>query len=97
MARGARAVLGGAIEQMLVITKDGHADPELVDEPGVNVLESAHPLPDARSLAAGEELVRRLEALPPGVEPLFLISGGSSSLVEALRDGVTIRAAARAQ
>ena len=29
-------------------------------EPGVTVLESAHPIPDGRSLAAGEELVRRL-------------------------------------
>jgi glycerate 2-kinase len=89
MARGARAVLGDAIRQILVITKTGHADPELRVEPGVTVLESAHPLPDARSLAAGEELVRRLQALAPGARPLFLISGGSSSVVEALRAGVT--------
>jgi glycerate 2-kinase len=86
MTRGARAVLGAT--PALVITKDGHVDPELRNAPGVTVIESAHPLPDARSLAAGEELLRRLQALPDDAYPLFLVSGGSSSLVEALQPGV---------
>lgn len=89
MARGARDVLGERIQRMCVITKDGHADPDL-EAPGVVQLESAHPVPDARSLAHGEELLRRVAAVPEGVMPLFLVSGGSSSLVEALRDGVTL-------
>ena len=91
MARGARTVLGDAIEQMLVVTKDGHVDAALRDMAGVTVLESAHPLPDARSLRAGEELTQRLRALPAGARPLFLVSGGSSSLVEALQPGVTLQ------
>jgi glycerate 2-kinase len=90
MARGARTVLGDAIQQMLVITKDGHVDPELRDVPGITVIESAHPLPDARSLLAGEELMRRLQILPADAQALFLVSGGSSSLVEALQPGHTI-------
>ena len=89
MALGARAVLGGAVETLL-ITKDGHVAPELRNSPGVTVLESAHPMPDARSLAAGEELARRLQALPADASPLFLVSGGSSSLVEALQGGVSL-------
>jgi len=86
MALGARGVLGGAVE-LLLVTKDGHVAPGLRDAPGVTVLESAHPVPDARSLAAGEELARRLQALPADAYPLFLVSGGSSSLVEALQPG----------
>jgi glycerate 2-kinase len=88
MALGARDVLGAC--ETLVITKDGHVSPELRDAPGVTVLESAHPLPDARSLAAGEKLAHRLQALPDGACPLFLVSGGSSSLVEALQPGVSL-------
>ena len=90
MARGAYAALGERIERTLVITKDGHVDPKLVGLPGLAVLESAHPVPDARSLAAGAELERRIASLGADVTPLFLISGGSSSLVEILIDGSSL-------
>ncbi len=88
MALGARDALGSGIGRMLVITKTGHSDPEL-EGPGVLQLESAHPTPDVRSLRHGAELEDRVrECLP--MHPLFLVSGGSSSLVEALRDGVSL-------
>ena len=90
MARGADAALGRRIAQMLVITKDGHVDPQLARLPGVAILESAHPVPDERSLAAGAELERRVGDLATGVRPLFLVSGGSSSLVERLVDGISL-------
>ena len=96
MALGARAVLGGTPETLL-ITKDGHVAAEMRGAPGVTVFESAHPLPDRRSLAAGEELARRLQALPDDACPLFLVSGGSSSLVEALQPGCQPRGSACAQ
>lgn len=89
MLLGARAKLCPATDTLL-ITKDGHVDANLRNAPGVTVLESAHPLPDARSLAAGEALVRRLQELPAEATPLFLVSGGSSSLVEALQPGVSL-------
>jgi glycerate 2-kinase len=88
MALGAYDALGSAIDSALVITKDGHVDPELERIPAVTIIESAHPLPDERSLAAGADLQRRLGALDANVTPVFLISGGSSSLVESLQDGV---------
>jgi hydroxypyruvate reductase len=56
----------------------------------LEILESGHPVPDQRSLEAGESLMRWLRELPPLVEPLFLVSGGASSLVEVLEDGVTL-------
>src|SRR6266513_540121 len=43
-----------------------------------------------RSLAAGERLVQWVDALPPEAQPLFLISGGASSLVEVLEAGATL-------
>ena len=87
MTLGALDAFGGHVESALVITKDGHADLALARDYGCTIIESAHPLPDARSLAAGEALLTRLRALDPRVLPVFLVSGGASSLVESLRDG----------
>ncbi len=50
----------------------------------------AHPLPDERSLAAGARLLGWVDELPAAVQPLFLISGGSSALVEVLEEGATL-------
>jgi glycerate 2-kinase len=90
MALGAHDVLGNAIRSMLVITKHGHSDPELSRISGTLQLEAAHPVPDLSSLVAGAELASRVAALPPDVFPLFLVSGGSSSLVEDLAKGVSL-------
>ena len=97
MALGAHDALGARIRQMLVITKDGHSNPELARLAGVTILESAHPVPDERSLAAGAEFERALANLDEQCYPIFLVSGGSSSLVEILRDGCHPRGAARVQ
>jgi glycerate 2-kinase len=90
MALGARDALGGRIAQLLVITRAGHAPAELLGVPGVELIASAHPVPDQRSLAAGARLLQWVETLPPDAEALFLISGGASSLVEVLREGLNL-------
>jgi hydroxypyruvate reductase len=90
MARGARDALGEAVHSVLVVTKHGHSDPELSRDPRVLQLETAHPVPDDRSLAAGTELESRIATLPVDVLPVFLVSGGSSSLVEVLTGGVSL-------
>ncbi len=90
MTRGAFDVLGEQIDSALVITKVGHADAELEREPRCVVIESAHPVPDERSLQAGATLAARIEGLATEVFPVFLVSGGSSSLVESLREGVSL-------
>jgi glycerate 2-kinase len=89
MALGAHDALGAAIERTLILTKDGHVAPQVLALPGVEAYESAHPMPDERSLASGARLLRWVEELPEGVEPLFLVSGGASSLVEVLQSGTT--------
>jgi glycerate 2-kinase len=89
MALGAHDVLGVSIERTLIITKDDHVAPQLLVLRNVEIHESAHPVPDQRSLAAGAALLKWVQELPGSVEPLFLISGGASSLVEVLEEGVT--------
>ena len=89
MALGALDALGPAIERTLILTKDGHVAPQALALPRVEAYESSHPTPDERSLASGSRLLRWVEELPDQVEPLFLVSGGASSLVEVLQDGTT--------
>ncbi len=90
MALGAHDALGGRMARLLVITRTGHASAELQRLPGAEVIASSHPVPDQRSLAAGARLLQWVETLPPDAEPLFLISGGASSLVEVLREGLNL-------
>jgi glycerate 2-kinase len=90
MTLGAHDALGPAIERALVVTRDDHAPAELLGLAGLELVASAHPVPDERSLRAGERLLEWVEGLPAGVRPLFLISGGASSLVEVLNPGLTL-------
>lgn len=90
MVLGAHDALGSAIERTLVITRDAEGAEALRGAAGVEFLLSAHPLPDERSLAAGERLLRWVDELPAAAQPLFLVSGGASSLVEVLEEGAAL-------
>lgn len=75
MARGAARALGG-LPETLAVVPDGLA----VALPGVRVVRAGHPLPDARSVRAGE----RALAMASRREPLLvLLSGGASALLSA--------------
>ena len=88
MAKGAFDVLNSQISQALLITKHGHLE-DLKSYP-ILCLEAAHPVPDASSLAAGQTLLDFIKKLPPAHPILFLISGGTSALVEVLNPDVTL-------
>lgn len=90
MLAGAHDVLGDRLSAALLITKPGHFDPELAADARITCLAGGHPLPDARSLAAGDGLLRFIAELPPQQPLLFLLSGGASSLVEVLPAGVDL-------
>ena len=90
MALGAHDALPGAIAHTLVITRDPLGLPELATHAAVETHLSAHPVPDERSLAAGARLLAWVDALPRDAQPLFLISGGASALVEVLEQGATL-------
>lgn len=71
----------------LVVTKYNHTQ----DAPQhAKIIESAHPVPDEASLAAGTAIHDAIAGSPEGSHLLFLVSGGASSLAEVLPDGMTL-------
>jgi hydroxypyruvate reductase len=74
----------------VVITKPGHVPRELLDRPGVSIIESSHPVPDVRSLHAGDRLCRYVRGLSRRAQVMCLVSGGASSLVEKLAPNVSL-------
>jgi len=87
MLQGALDALGPRLERALAVTRVGYAG-EIPSDHRIQLLESAHPLPDGRSIDAGWAVLRFLEAMPPRQPLLVLISGGTSSLVEVPVPGV---------
>ncbi len=79
MAKTACALLGGRVDEGVVITKYGHAQGSL---PRVRVFEAGHPVPDANSFAATAEALRLVSGLGKDDRVLFLLSGGGSALFE---------------
>jgi hydroxypyruvate reductase len=55
---------------------------------------AAHPVPDERSIEAGRQALELVDAAPSDARFLFLLSGGASSLVEALPAGGDVSALA---
>jgi hydroxypyruvate reductase len=90
MTLGAIDILGENLERALVISKDEHFDAALRDAPRVGCFAAGHPMPDERSLQAGEQLQAFVRKTPRDQTLLFLISGGASSLVEVLPPGMTL-------
>jgi hydroxypyruvate reductase len=90
MACGAINCLGSDnIDQLLVITKSGQTRPWLSRLHQAELLESAHPVPDRRSLLAGKRMLESIQQ-HSGKPVLFLISGGASSLVEVLHPDIQL-------
>ncbi len=74
----------------LVVTKYDHADAQLLEHERVTVVESAHPIPDQKSLDAGHVLLERTFTMMPDSRLLLLVSGGASALAEALPASMTL-------
>jgi hydroxypyruvate reductase len=77
----------------LVVLPRGHPPPS---RPGAMVLFSAHPEPDASSVAAARAAVRFFSGFGRGDIVLCLVSGGASSLLCLPRPGVTLAQKKRA-
>ncbi|HEY8144200.1 MAG TPA: DUF4147 domain-containing protein [Kofleriaceae bacterium] len=89
MAAGAESALGDRITARVVVAPR-------VAEPREGFLESAHPVPDQRSEAAGRSLLAAAAAARPGQEILALISGGGSALSAVPAEGLTLADKAQA-
>jgi len=90
MARGALRSLGDSVRRALVVGAEGYAAGAVESSASVQVLVGDHPLPGARSLAAGEALRDFVREGPPPGGWLVLLSGGASSLVELPAPGVDL-------
>jgi glycerate 2-kinase len=85
MARSIHELLGSRISQGLVITKYDHLK-DVKFPANWETIESAHPVPDDRSLHAGDRVWELLADCTDRTLVLACISGGASSLVVAPRD-----------
>jgi glycerate 2-kinase len=91
MLRGALQSLSGRVVKSLLITKHGHVDATFRGcGESVEIVESSHPVPDMDSLRAGHRLLSFIAQAPHDAHLLFLISGGTSSLVEVLPEEMSL-------
>ncbi len=95
IGKAASAMARGALQERdfvrgLVITKHDHLETDLEGAAHIDCLESDHPVPGSASLEAGQRLLEFLEKAPADASFLILISGGASSLVEALAPGLEL-------
>jgi hydroxypyruvate reductase len=88
------AVMAAAVEAAwpkvalsgLVVTRYGHAVPTRC----IEVMESAHPVPDANSEQAAQRILDMVHGLGPRDLVLALISGGGSALMSLPAPGLTL-------
>ena len=88
------AVMAAALEEAwpdvalsgLVVTRYGHAVPTR----RIEVMESAHPVPDANSEAAARRMLQTVQGLGPDDLVIALISGGGSALMALPAAGLTL-------
>lgn len=95
MVQGALDVLGTNVTRGLVVSTPDALDEELRRIPVLRCLAGDHPVPGAASLAAGEAVLDFAAATPAGSRVLVLLSGGASTLVEALPPGISLADLAR--
>ncbi|MGI9246581.1 MAG: glycerate kinase type-2 family protein, partial [Steroidobacteraceae bacterium] len=91
MALGAVEALGPQVAGGLVVLPPGHLPAQLAPaRHGLRILEASHPVPDERSVVAGEAVAQFVTGLPAAARLMFLVSGGASALLEWPRAGVTL-------
>ena len=89
MARSIHTIFGDKISQGLVVTKYDHLG-DAQFPANWEIIESAHPVPDDRSLYAGNRIWQFLDNCTEQTLVLACISGGASALVVAPRNWSTL-------
>ncbi|MBV5262651.1 glycerate kinase type-2 family protein [Pinisolibacter aquiterrae] len=85
MAKAVEDAWAGPLEG-LVVTRYGYGAPCA----RIEIVEAAHPVPDAAGHAAARRILALAEAAGPDDTVLFLISGGGSALLALPIDGVSL-------
>ena len=86
MAAALEDILEERITAGLVVTADGYRVPTR----RVEVAEAAHPVPDARGLAAARRITELVSGAKEGDLVIVLISGGGSALFTLPAEGITL-------
>ena len=84
MAEAMQKLLKGRIKESMVVSNYAK------EIAGVKVIESTHPLPSRKSIDAGEALIRAFEGMGEEDFFIYLLSGGSSALIEKPVSGVSL-------
>ncbi|HSI47588.1 MAG TPA: glycerate kinase [Ideonella sp.] len=76
----------------LVVTRYEHVPPGRTANARIEVVEAAHPVPDAAGLAASARMLALVRAFQPGPDDLVLclVSGGGSALLSLPAPGLTL-------
>jgi hydroxypyruvate reductase len=93
MASAATAALGARLTGGVVVVKEGHSDsPPGHPPPGHpwSVIESAHPIPDARSVEGAKRVAHLLAQTTEHDLVIALISGGGSALLALPAPGLAL-------
>ena len=80
----------GAPAAGVVVTPGVHGRPGGVLDPAVQVIEAAHPVPDAASIVAGQQILDLATRAGASDRLFVLLSGGASSLMECPLPPVTL-------
>jgi hydroxypyruvate reductase len=97
IGKAAAAMLQGVLDnspslkQCLLICPPAKITRQLKKNKNITCLASSHPIPDERSIEAGQALIEFLSNMKDSDELLLLISGGTSSLVEVPVDNLTLQ------
>lgn len=89
MAHAALDILRDRITDGLVVPKAASGEQPRVGD--LSVTPSAHPIPDARSIEAGEQALTLMQEAGAGDLVLVLLSGGGSALMTAPDAGMTLQ------
>ena len=84
MGRAAADMLKGQLISGLLIA------PESAEIPPLDILTGDHPIPTERSLLAAAAMKKKLAALKENAFFIYLLSGGSSALMELPAEGLTL-------
>jgi hydroxypyruvate reductase/glycerate 2-kinase len=84
MAKATKLLLRERVKKALVVSNYS----EVLKD--IEVLESSHPLPSQKSIDAGERLISEFESMADDDFYIYLLSGGSSALIEKPVGGVSL-------
>ncbi len=91
MALAVEELLGGRVDDGLVIVKYGHDLPPDSRTRHVRVLEGAHPVPDEAGMHAAARLADMAAACGPDDLALCVFTGGASALTPALQPDISLQ------